>query len=40
MAKRAGDFAGGVLGVPRPVPRAHALLKVGNDAVGDAGIYV
>jgi len=40
MPQRAGDFAGGVFGVPRPVPQAHPLFDVGNDAVGDAGVDV
>ena len=40
MTQRPGDPAGGMLGVPRPVPRAHALLKIGDDLAGDPAVYV
>jgi hypothetical protein len=40
MTKRAGDPAGGVFGVPRPVPRADALLQIGDDLAGDAAVNV
>ena len=35
MAQRSGDPAGGVLGIPRPVRRADALLQVGDDLAGN-----
>ena len=40
MAQRSGDFAGGMLSIPGPMPRAESLFKVGNDTVGDAAIDV
>src|SRR6202521_5086696 len=40
MTQRAGDPAGGVLRAPRPVPRADALLQVGDDLGGDAAVNV
>jgi hypothetical protein len=36
MTQRAGNVARGVLRAPRPVPRANALLQVGDNLVGDA----
>ena len=40
MAQRAGDAAGGVFGVPRFDPRAHAFLKIGDNLLSDAGVNV
>jgi hypothetical protein len=38
MTQRPGDLAGGVVGAPRPVPGANALLQVGDDLAGDAAV--
>ena len=35
-----GDLACHVLGVPRPVPRAHAFFEVGNDLDSDAAVNI
>ncbi len=40
MPQRAGNPAGGVLGVPGLHPRADALFKLLDDAIGHAGIDV
>jgi hypothetical protein len=40
MTQRAGDPAGSVFGIPRPVPRADALLQVGDDLAADAAVNV
>src|ERR1700681_3362775 len=40
MTQRAGNPAGGVLRAPWPVPRANALLQVGDDLAGDAAVNV
>ena len=41
MPQRAGDLAGGVLGVPRLQPRAdYSLFEVGDDLAGDAALNV
>ncbi len=40
MTQGAADPPGGVFGVPRPQPRPHALLKVGNNFLGDSGVNV
>ena len=40
MAQGAGDAAGCMFGVPWLHPRAHALLKVGDDLAGDAAVNV
>jgi ferritin-like metal-binding protein YciE len=34
------ELAGGVVGAPRLVPGANALLQVGNNLVGDAAVNV
>ncbi len=34
------DLSGRVFGAPRLHPWPHALLKIGQDAVGDAGAHV
>jgi len=31
---------GHMFGIQRPVPRAHALHKIGDDAVGDAAVNI
>jgi len=40
MTQRAGDPAGGMVGVPRLVPWADALLQVGDNLAGDAAVNV
>ena len=40
VPQRPGDLSRHVFGVPWPVPRAHPLLKVGDDLVGDAAVNV
>jgi hypothetical protein len=40
MTQRAGDPAGGVVRIPRPVPGANALLQIGDDLAGDAAVNV
>jgi hypothetical protein len=40
MRVRGRDPAGGMFGVPGFHPRAHALLKVGDDLAGDAAVNV
>lgn len=39
-AKRPGDPPGGVFGVPRLDPWAHALLKLTHDGIGDTLIDI
>src|SRR4051794_4199391 len=39
-AQRPGDAALGMLSIPRFEPWAHAVFKLGNDAVGDTAIKI
>jgi len=40
VAQRAGNAAGGVFGIPRFHPRAHALFKVGHDLGREACVNI
>ena len=40
LKQRAGDFAGGVRGVPRLHPGAHAGFQLGDDLAGDAAVHI
>ena len=40
MTQGPRDLPGGVLGAPGFHPRAHALFKVGDNPLGDAGVDI
>jgi hypothetical protein len=40
MAQRMGDHVRGVTGFPQLQPRAHALLQIGDDFVGNTALDI